>query len=222
METVKVITLDLLNEQSVSLLIQEFEVDEDGNIIKQTGENTRQAYYNTPSSRRILELILPEDKYTELLSVWGDSPTLEDYKPYEPSIDEMKTKLISDMSKTCNNIITNGFDAILSDNVNYHFSLKIEDQLMIQALMLKAKAGETVLPYHADGSSCKYFTVDEVMLLYSNMEKIITYNTTYFNSLRDYINSINTKEELFSISYGIDIPEEYQSEVLKSLLSKEK
>ena len=50
------------------------------------------------------------------------------------------------------------------------------------------------------------------------MEQLITYNTTYFNSLRDYINSVTTEKELSKIKYGIEIPEEYQSEVLKSLL----
>lgn len=206
-------TLDLLNENSVSVLKQNF--DDEGN---QIGFNQRNAYANTKEDREYLKEELPEDKYEELLRVWGDTPTIE--KPTQPtiSIDEVKLNLINAMSNQCNTVITDGFDATLSDGETYHFSLKLEDQLMIQALMLKVSAGETQLPYHADGESCKFFTPEEVSLLYSNMEQIITYNTTYFNSLRDYINSFSEVEDLNKILYGVEIPVEYQSEVLKLLL----
>ena len=207
------ITLDCLTLDSVSILKQEF--DKNGN---QVGYNTRRAYMNSDQSREELQQELPEDKYNELLEVWGDTPTVEDYVEPTISLEEQKTGLIASMSNQCNNVITKGFDTTLSDGNIYHFSLTIKDQLMIQALMLKVKSGETVLPYHADGESCRYFTADEISLLYSNMEQLITYNTTYFNSLRDYINSVTTEKELSKIKYGIEIPEEYQSEVLKSLL----
>lgn len=210
------ITLDRLNIDSVSILRQTF--DEDGN---QIGYNIRNAYMNTLKNRELLKEELHEDKYNELLKVWGDTPTVEDYVEPAISVDELKETLIANMSNQCNKVITNGFDAVLSDGNTYHFALTLEDQLMIQALMLKAKSGETILPYHADGETCRYFSADEISLLYSNMESIITYNTTYFNSLRDYINSMTTEEELQAISYGVEIPEEYQSEVLKSLLNKE-
>jgi predicted DNA-binding ArsR family transcriptional regulator len=42
-----------------------------------------------------------------------------------------------------------------------------------------------------------------------------TYHTTYYNSLKNYINSLQTIEEIAAITYGIEIPDEYKSEVLK-------
>ena len=213
------ITLDMLDKYGVSILWQDFETDEEGNEIQQVGYNKRISYRNTPSSREFLKEKLPEEKYLELLEVWGDTPTIEDCEPLTPSLEELKVSLIARMSNHCNNAITNGFDLILSDGISHHFSLKVEDQLMIQALMLKVKAGETVLPYHADGESCRYFTQEEVMALYSYMERVITYHTTYFNSLRGYINSIDSGDKL-NIAYGDKVPEEYQSEVFKSLLSE--
>jgi hypothetical protein len=213
------ITLDMLTQDSVSILRQTF--DEDGN---QVGYNQRNAYMNTEKTRELLKEDLSEDKYNELLAVWGDAPTVEDptYTEFIVTIDDQKENLINRMSKKCNEVITNGFDTELSDGNTYHFSLEIEDQLKIQALMLKVAAGETILPYHADGELCRYFTAEEVTLLNTKMEEIITYQTTYFNSLREYINSIEDSENLKDISYGMEIPEEYQSEVLKALLTETK
>lgn len=208
------ITLDMLKNDSVSILKQTF--DDNGN---QIGYNERRAYINTPKTRELLKKELPEDKYNELLEVWGDTPTMEDYIEPTISIEDWKLSLIASMSSKCNKIITKGFDISLSDGNKYHFSLELEDQLMIQTLMSKVKAGETLLPYHADGETCRYFTPEEITTIYSKMEEIIVYNTIYFNSLRDYINSMTTEEELKTVKYGIEIPEEYQSEVLKALIS---
>ena len=38
-------------------------------------------------------------------------------------------------------------------------------------------------------------------------------------SLKNYINSLEDIETIGSVEYGMEIPEEYQSEVLKSLIS---
>lgn len=210
------ITLDMLDKDSVSILTQHY--DENNN---QVGSNVRCAYMNTAEQREQLKSELPEDKWKELISVWGDVPTREEPKIDEPvlSIDEQKATLINQMSNKCNQIITYGFDLMLDDGKTYHFSLQIEDQLKIQALALKVQSGETVLPYHADGEPCRFFSAAEVSNLNSQMENIITYQTTYFNSLRDYINSMTTIEELDTVTYGMEIPVEYQSEVLKALMS---
>lgn len=212
------ITLDCLMSDSVSILKQEF--DDEGNRV---GDNQRNAYMNTAQSRAELQQELPEDKYQELLAVWGDKPTVDEsiFEIPAPTIDEQKSALIAKMSNECNAIIINGFDMTLDDNEQHHFSLKTEDQLKIQALGLKAKSRETVLPYHADGEPCKFFSVQEILNLNVQMESIIEYQTTYFNSLRDYINSMETSDDLQSVEYGIEIPVEYQSEVLKVLLTNE-
>jgi hypothetical protein len=48
--------------------------------------------------------------------------------------------------------------------------------------------------------------------------QFITYHVTYFRDLRIYIRSLQTKEEVQSVTYGMAIPVEYQSEVLKDFL----
>jgi len=43
------------------------------------------------------------------------------------------------------------------------------------------------------------------------------YNIAYYNSLKAYINALETIEEIAAIQYGTSIPEEYKSDVLKVL-----
>lgn len=112
------------------------------------------------------------------------------------------------------------FDITLSDKKSHHFSLEVADQLKISKLNDRANAGITVLPYHADGESCKFYTKDEVVALNTAMENCIEFQTTYFNSLRDYIESMTDINDVCAVEYGVDIPEAYQSEVLKMLYSQ--
>lgn len=135
-------------------------------------------------------------------------------------IEDVKAAKITEMSVACNEVITQGFDITLSDKKSHHFSLEVADQLKISKLNDRANAGTTVLPYHADGESCKFYTKDDVVALNTAMENCIEFQTTYFNSLRDYIESMTDINDICDVKYGVDIPEAYQSEVLKMLYAQ--
>ncbi len=137
----------------------------------------------------------------------------------EVTIEYVKAVKSAEMSATCNKIITNGFDAILSDRENHHFSLTIQDQLNLITLSSMVAAGETIIPYHADGELCKGYSVEDITTIINTATSFKTYHVTYFNSLKVYIDSMNDINEVNNVVYGIDIPEEYQSDVLKQLLS---
>ena len=47
-----------------------------------------------------------------------------------------------------------------------------------------------------------------------------SYHQTYCNSLKVWAQNCTTAEELETIYYGADIPEEYQSNVLKDYLKR--
>lgn len=152
-----------------------------------------------------------------------DEPIEEDepiYDEEDTSLDFIKSLKIKSMSNMCHNTIVNGFDIVLSDGENHHFSLTIEDQIKIQTLAMKAQNGEQLLPWHSDGELCVFFPAEDILQIYAELEKLQTYHTTYFNSLKYYISSMNTIEEVNQVQYGMDIPEEYQSEVLKYLLEQ--
>ncbi len=138
----------------------------------------------------------------------------------DENIDAVKEAKIAEMSIVCNEIIVQGFDTILSDNQKHHFSLEVSDQLKISKLNDRANAGVTVLPYHADGEPCKFYSKDDIVTINTKMENCIEFQVTYFNSLRDYIQGMTNLNSICNVEYGMVIPEEYQSEVLKALYAQ--
>lgn len=133
------------------------------------------------------------------------------------TIDFVKNTKIKEMKRTCRLEIEKGVDVVLSDGNNYHFSLTTQDQLNLTTLSAMIMSGEELIPYHADGELCKYFSVEDISTLISIARKHISYHTTYYNSLKSYILALGDIKDIDVIVYGCDIPKEYQSEVLLSL-----
>lgn len=138
----------------------------------------------------------------------------------EITIDYLKNQKIKEIRKLCNQIITNGFDVTLSDGENHHFSLTTQDQLNLTTLSAMAASGTENIPYHADGEPCKFFSVKDVQTIVQTAMDFKTFHITYHNALKNYIDSLVLMDDIEKVSYGMEIPEEYQSEVLKIILQK--
>ena len=126
-----------------------------------------------------------------------------------------KEAKIGEMSETCANTITAGVDFN-----GYHYSLAIEDQLNMMDLVAMIQSGQATVPYHADGEDCRFYSAEEFMQLTDLATYHKLYHESYFNSLRGYINSMETVEEVNAVEYGIEIPVEYQTEVLRELIAR--
>lgn len=137
------------------------------------------------------------------------------------ALDAAKQTTVAVMSDTCASAIKAGFDVELSDGKLHHFSLEITDQIMISTLAGKVAAGVASVPWHADGETCKFFSAEDITVVNVQMEALITYHQTYFNSLKHYILSMETLEEVSAAYYGMPIPGAYQSEVLQAILAVE-
>lgn len=138
----------------------------------------------------------------------------------EVTLEFVKNSKLNEISSTCNKVITGGFDVTLSDGGIYHFSLTTQDQLNLTTLSAMVQSGETAIPYHADGELCKFYSSEDIMTIISSATAFKTYQVTYHNALRLYVQSLNTIEEISNIVYGMDIPEDYQSDVLKAIMTK--
>lgn len=131
------------------------------------------------------------------------------------SIDFIKSSKIDEMSRECRKTIEAGFDIELREQI-HHFSLNTQDQLNLMNLGLMAQT-QTMIPYHADGEECIFYTNEEINEIIDSANALKLYNTTYFNALKNYINSLDTIEEISAVTYGILIPDEYKTDVLKFL-----
>jgi len=159
-------------------------------------------------------VITPEETYEDI-----DEPVID--VTDEITLEFVKDAKIREMNKMCNNVITNGFDATLSDNQTYHFSLTTQDQLNLITLSSMVANGEQSIPYHADGELCKFYSAEDINIIVTTATSHKTYHISYFNALREYIESLDSIDVISSITYGITIPDAYQSDVLKVLLAQQ-
>ena len=171
---------------------------------------------------------IDKEEYDELYELIERDEEIEPYPEPEPSpepepepeditVAYAKKLKLKDMSNTCNNIIFAGIDVVLSDEETHHFSLTEYDQLNLFKLETLVRSGQEVLPYHEDGELCKFYPAADIITIANAATQYITYHTTYFNSLKAYINSLRSLNTISKVTYGMDIPEKYQSDVWKEI-----
>lgn len=149
------------------------------------------------------------------------TPEPEPDDPGDDSIELVREAKIREMSQTCEDIITEGVDVVLSNGETHHFSLTVQDQLNLITLTKYVEAGENHIPYHADGELCIYYTAQDIQAIVSAATIWKTYHTTYFNSLKAYIKSLRSINTISRVVYGCEIPERYQSDVWKEINQNE-
>lgn len=67
---------------------------------------------------------------------------------------------------------------------------------------------------------CKFYSNADMAKITSSALSYVTWHVTYFRDLRIFIRSLESKEEVEQVTYGMDIPEAYQSEPLKAMLAQ--
>lgn len=157
------------------------------------------------------------------IAIEPETPVEEEPEYVDPNdvvtVDYVKSVKIAEMSNTCNKVITNGFDVVLSDGNSYHFSLTTQDQLNLITLSSMIASGETQIPYHADGELCRFYSAEDINTIITTATQFKTYQVSYFNALKAYVESMTDIETIGAVTYGMEIPAEHQSDVLKVLLA---
>lgn len=137
----------------------------------------------------------------------------------EPSLEEVQEAKVVEMNNTQQEVIQQGVDVTLTDGTVEHFTLTEHDQTSLMGLQTQVAQGLEQIPWHTSdqGEHCKYYSNADMALITQKALEYVTYHVTYFRDLRIYIRSLETKDEVNAIYYGIDIPEQYQSEVLADM-----
>lgn len=143
-------------------------------------------------------------------------PTIPEFKPHEPTLEEIKAQKIREMNAEQQKFIQNGVEVTLSGGTTECFSLKDQDQISLSTLQKKAEEGSDKIPWHVDNieEHCRYFSAEDMLIITETALQYVAYHVTYFRDLRIYINSMQDKKSVQSVTYGMYIPAEYQSEVL--------
>ena len=128
-------------------------------------------------------------------SVYIEPEKVPDPEPYVPTLDDIKSQKINELSYVCSQLITGGV-SIDIDGITEHFSYKDEDQVNIKEIFDLAVQ---------DGNSCKLYTVDQIIALYTTTTTNKMHHQTYFNQLKLFILAQKNKEEVENINYGDEL-----------------
>ena len=139
-------------------------------------------------------------------------------EPYEPSLAELQAAKKQEISQACEQAIYSGVSVTLANGSSERFALTEHDQLNLFGKQVQLAAGAEQLEYHSDGQPCKYYSAADMQLIVKRAMWHVSYHTTYCNSLNMWVAGSETAEELQQIFYGADVPDRYQSEVLKAYL----
>ena len=139
-------------------------------------------------------------------------------EPYEPTIAELRASKKQEISQECERAIYSGVSVTLTDGSTEHFALTEHDQLNLFGKQVQLAAGAERLEYHSDGQPCRYYDAADMQTIITKAMWHVSYHTTYCNAINMWISGVQTAEELKQIFYGADVPEQYQSEVLKAYL----
>lgn len=155
-------------------------------------------------------------------SVYVEPEPTPEPEPYEPTLEEVQEAKVADMNFAQQQIVEYGCEVELIDGTKERFTLTTNDQLSLNALSVKALGGLQIVPWHPADESvhCKFYSDEDMKKITDTCMNWVAYHVTYFRDLRIYIRSLQDKDAINAIQYGDDIPSEYQSEVLKSMLTE--
>ena len=155
-------------------------------------------------------------------SVYVEPEPVPEPEPYEPTLEEAQEQKVSEMNAIQQQVVANGCEVQLSDGTKERFTLTTNDQLSLNSLSVKALEGMSIIPWHPadENVHCKFYSEADMKTITDTCMNWVAYHVTYFRDLRIYIRSLTDKETIKAIQYGDDIPFEYQSEVLQSMLAE--
>lgn len=141
-------------------------------------------------------------------------------EPYVPSLEELQSAKRREVSAACEQVIYGGVDVTLVDGTTEHYNLTEHDQLNLFGKQSQLAAGAVQVEYHADGQPCRYYSAVDMQEIIQAAMWHVSYHTTYCNALNMWIAGCQAAEGLQGIFYGADVPDAYQSDVLKAYLAE--
>ena len=166
-------------------------------------------------------LSTPEEEHEPI--VVDNTPEKEDISAKAPTeadtatIEYVRKKKLEELSATCEEVIKDGFSLVLADGASHHFSMSIEDQINLINLELALDRHEDTI-YHADGELSQYYSEEDARSIVNGAHKWSMYNRALFNSFKNWINNIEDIYEIGSITFDSEIPDEYCTDALQTLI----
>lgn len=129
--------------------------------------------------------------------------TMPDY------IADLRAVKIEALSDACESTIYAGTTIKLSDGSEQYFTYDSHDQSNIFEMYDAVKNGATRYIYQAQDGSCMVYSKQDVVTIYGALAGLKTQTITYYHQLKDYIEALQTAEEINAVTWGQELTGEY-------------
>lgn len=149
-------------------------------------------------------------------------------EPEPPTLEEVQETKVAEMNAAMESAIAYGAEVQLSDGTTERFTLTDRDQISLIGLQVSATVlpatqdmDPATFPWHPadEGVHCKFYSQEDMQKISTAGFQYVLYHVTYFRDLRIYIRSLTDTASVQAVTYGIALPEAYQSEPLKAMLA---
>ena len=211
------------NNGEVWNVLDQYQFEDDGTLAGGiNGANTLR--YHVSTNPAVLEITDEEynalninnlNKYVVVDNTIIEKPEDENYVPGESVLEDKIVRLDIECTKTINN----GTDVTLSDGTVEHFTLDAKDQANLLGIGIELLTGADQIMWHVDDKTehCKFYSAADAWTIIQTLTVFKKYHITYFRDLRIYVSSLTNDEEIINVDYGFALPDEFKSDVLKSL-----
>lgn len=141
-------------------------------------------------------------------------------EPYVPTLEEIKETKKQEIRIAYQAVKAAGVDIELSTGIE-HFPLSEEEVTFLMGKQVELASGNGGnISYQDADSKCKFYSVEDMQKIIDEAFRFVSWQTTYRNTLWEWVDACETKEEVEAVAYGNDIPEQYQNDVFKSYLAQ--
>ncbi len=160
---------------------------------------------------------LVSPKWDSDASAWVEAATEEEIAAWEAehpdpnakTLEELRSDKEAELSAACNAAIVAGLDIQLPGGTTEHFDYSERDQINIKEMFDAVLMGATMYPYQSDTGRCRTYTAEEIVTIYPTLAGNKTSQLTYYHQLKDYIDTLDTAEEIEAVTYGQPLTNEY-------------
>lgn len=161
----------------------------------------RRAYINTAKGREELradcDLFARPDLYNDVMKIWGDRPTLEDYAEPEKTLAEQITDKLNDLENAFNARVSGSFISSLG----YPMQFDRSDTLAVEGAVQLLRATGAEAGYLTDAEDVTHYDVPLATMEAVKVEMLAAYAACHARKqeLRAAINAAQNEEELNAI-----------------------
>lgn len=141
-------------------------------------------------------------------------------EPYVPTLEEIKETKKQEIGIAYQAVKAAGVEIELSTGKE-QFPLYDEDVVFLYGKQVELATGKReAVSYQDAANRCKFYPAEDMQKIIEEAFQFVSYQTTYRNTLWEWVDECTTKEEVEDIAYGCEIPEQYQNDVFKSYLAQ--